>query len=149
MPFTYNTIIDFPDTDAGGVVYHGRYIEIADRARSAMLRQVAGGNLTLQQEGYLFLVRKLTVDYQASAGLDAQIMVESEPVFIKGARLGLEQRIFEHQQDATLKTLAIVDIILAFVTTSGRPVRVPVWLKNKMLQAQKPDELTRSVVENA
>ena len=33
--------IAYADTDAGGIVYHGRYIEIAERARMNWLRGVA------------------------------------------------------------------------------------------------------------
>ncbi len=30
--FEWNTIVDFADTDAGGVVYYARYLEWAERA---------------------------------------------------------------------------------------------------------------------
>ena len=32
--------IAYADTDAGGIVYHGRYIEIAERARMNILRGI-------------------------------------------------------------------------------------------------------------
>ena len=38
--YTFPFAIAYADTDAGGIVYHGRYIEIAERARMDVLRDV-------------------------------------------------------------------------------------------------------------
>lgn len=35
--------IAYADTDAGGIVYHGRYIEIAERAHELVTRYGGGG----------------------------------------------------------------------------------------------------------
>ena len=38
--FKYPFSIAYSDTDAGGIVYHGRYVEIAERARMEMIRGI-------------------------------------------------------------------------------------------------------------
>ena len=35
--YTFPFAIAYADTDAGGIAYHGRYIEIAERARMNIL----------------------------------------------------------------------------------------------------------------
>ena len=46
FPFT----IAYADTDAEGIVYHARYLEIAERARMNWLR----GRVTVQSFFYIF-----------------------------------------------------------------------------------------------
>ena len=38
--YTFPFAIAYADTDAGGIAYHGRYIEIAERARMNILRGI-------------------------------------------------------------------------------------------------------------
>ena len=50
--------IAYADTDAGGIVYHGRYIEIAERARMDVLRGIK------YPDGDVgFVVRDLNIRY--------------------------------------------------------------------------------------
>ena len=56
--FKYPFSIAYSDTDAGGIVYHGRYIEIAERARMEIIRGIVFpyGDLG-------FVVRELSIKY--------------------------------------------------------------------------------------
>jgi YbgC/YbaW family acyl-CoA thioester hydrolase len=65
--------VDFVDTDAGGVVYHTRYLEMAERARAAMLRHIGLSNKQLLQVNMIFPVTNLTCRFHKPAKLDDTI----------------------------------------------------------------------------
>lgn len=111
--------VDFADTDAGGVVYHARYLEWAERARAAMLRQAGLSNVALQQQGAVFAVRRLQVGYDQPARLDDLLLIETAVQQVQGARLMLCQNI---RKDAQI--IANIDVQLAFLK-AGRPCRIP------------------------
>jgi acyl-CoA thioester hydrolase, YbgC/YbaW family len=54
--FNWNARVYYEDTDAGGVVYHARYLAFYERARTEMLRQLDIKQQTLLQEGIAFVV---------------------------------------------------------------------------------------------
>lgn len=68
----FQQYIDYQDTDAGGVVYHGCYLNFAERARAKLFRE------TMPQEvlyDYLWVVKTLQAEYKAPAKLGDQIKV--------------------------------------------------------------------------
>ena len=71
--------IYYEDTDAGGIVYHSKYLNFAERARAEFLR-----NLSLEQtyikEKYQiqFVVKNLKVSYMYSCKLDDQINIVTD-----------------------------------------------------------------------
>ena len=60
----YPLIVQYEDTDAGGVVYHSNYLNYAERGRSALLRNI-GIDLHryLKEERKTILISKIEVDY--------------------------------------------------------------------------------------
>ena len=107
--------IAYSDTDAGGIVYHGRYIEIAERARMEMIRGVVfpdGDNG--------FVVRELGIKYTNPLHLADDIIVETEIKSIGGASMDLEQK-FVHG-DAVC---AIMNIKVVYIGSDMRAKRIP------------------------
>lgn len=111
--FKFPFSIAYSDTDAGGIVYHGRYIEIAERARMDMMRgvDVADGG---------FVVRKLSIKYMHPLHLADDIVVETEIVKVGAASLDLQQK-FVH--DGSI--CAIMDITVAYIGSDMRAKRIP------------------------
>ena len=58
------------DTDAGGVVYHARYVAFLERARSDALRDLGRGQQALQQAGLVFAVHSMRLEFLRPARLD-------------------------------------------------------------------------------
>lgn len=79
--FSVRTRVDFSDTDAGGILYYGRYAPYFDRAAIAYRRHLGIGLLGVP--GHLFVMRSLSVQYHSSARFDDPI-----EVFVRTARLG-------------------------------------------------------------
>jgi acyl-CoA thioester hydrolase len=93
--FRWPVRVYFEDTDAGGVVYHARYVAFYDRARTEMLRQHNVHQQQLLSEHTAFAVRRMTIEYLAPARLDDTLEVQSEITVMRGASLTFAQRILD------------------------------------------------------
>ena len=111
--FQFPFSIAYSDTDAGGIVYHGRYIEIAERARMAMMRGIC-----MDDGG--FVVRELSIKYMQPLRLADDIVVETEITKVGAASLDLQQK-FVH--DGSI--CAIMDITVAYIGSDMRAKRIP------------------------
>ena len=82
----------YEDTDAGGVVYHARYLAFAERARTEFLRDAGVPHDDLvRNEGLIFVVRRVKMDYLRPARLDDLVTVVTEPLELGGATALLRQ----------------------------------------------------------
>lgn len=120
----YALRVYYEDTDAGGVVYHANYLCFAERARTEALRAagVAHAEMT-SQHGLMFMVRRLKVDYLASARLDDSLCVMTQPLALRGASVELRQSIFRSGEE---RPLVVLEVLLACVRVADqRPGRVP------------------------
>lgn len=124
----YPLRVYYADTDAGQVVYHARYLDFAERARTEMMRLV-DNNETYRGngEGMLFVVRAAEIDYRAPARLDDLLTVRTRAVHLGGASFRLEQQI--GRGDIVLAT---VSITLVCVNQAGHPTRIPETLREKL-----------------
>jgi acyl-CoA thioester hydrolase len=118
----------YADTDAGQVVYHARYLDFAERARTEMMRLI-DRNETYRGngEGVLFLVRAAEIDYRAPARLDDVLTVRTRAVHLGGASFRLEQQIWRGDI-----VLASILITLVCVNQTGNPTRIPDILREKL-----------------
>ncbi|MEO2057898.1 MAG: thioesterase family protein, partial [Thermoleophilia bacterium] len=74
-PFGFSTRmrVDFADTDAGGVVYFGRYGRYLERAIVEYRR--AAGLPLMGEPGHVFMVRSMGVDFHAPLRFDDDVEV--------------------------------------------------------------------------
>ena len=69
--FTWPARVYWEDTDAGGVVYHARYLHFLERARTEWLRAGGFGQQRLREtEGVVFVVHRMELEFNAPARLD-------------------------------------------------------------------------------
>ena len=82
----------YEDTDAGGVMYHARYLAFAERARTEALRRAGATHDELAtQFGLIFVVRRAEMDYLRPARLDDVVTVTTRTVAMGGASVSLRQ----------------------------------------------------------
>ncbi len=113
--------IYYEDTDAGGVVYHARYLHFFERARTEFMRALGlDHSRLLEVHHVLFTVRRLELELAAPARLDDLLEVTTRLRSMSGARLRVRQ---EARRDGWL--LAGGDLQLAVVGTDLRPRRLP------------------------
>jgi acyl-CoA thioester hydrolase len=82
----------YADTDAGGVVYHARYLDFFERGRTEFLRERGLSVGELHERGYIFPVVRLEMDYRAPAQLDDLVRVETEILAIGRTSFTLGQQ---------------------------------------------------------
>ena len=112
----------YEDTDAGGVVYHARYLAFAERGRTETMR-LAGLTHTelVQHFGLFFVVRRAEMDYLRPARLDDELDVLTGPWVVRGVSVDVRQR-FEVGGQGVGRLLVKLACIRA---ADGRPARIP------------------------
>jgi len=120
--FSLPVRVYYQDTDAGGVVFHGRYLNFFERARTEWLRQLGFDVRQLAElEGVLFIVRELRMSYLRPAQVDDMLSVTATVENLGRAQFTLDQRVL---RGADLLVQGSVN--LACVTVQGlKPARVP------------------------
>ena len=114
--FTFS--IAYADTDAGGIVYHGRYIEIAERARMDWLR----GRVRVGDD-LGFVVRELSIKYMRPVQLGERVIVRSRVVEVGAASMAIEQQFMRGDE-----LCATLNITVAYIGSDMRPKRIPAEL---------------------
>ncbi|MBO4626053.1 MAG: thioesterase family protein [Alphaproteobacteria bacterium] len=120
--FKFPFSIAYADTDAGGIVYHGRYIEIAERARMDMMRGID----VLSNVGG-FVVREISIKYMHPLHLGDDIVVDTEITNVGGASMDLQQK-FVHDD----VICAIMNVKVVFIGTDMRATRIPDFVLNHL-----------------
>lgn len=110
--------IYYEDTDAGGVVYHARYVAFCERARSDCLRLL--GIHQSSFEGVNFVVRRMVCDFLKPARLDDLLEVHTRFLDMGGARVEIGQEVMLNGN-----TVFKADVTVALVDGRGRPRRLP------------------------
>lgn len=112
----------YEDTDAGGVVYFANYLRFMERARTEWLRHLGFDQSKLREDcGIVFVVRRVSADYQRPARLDDALTVQSGLVRLTRVSMFFEQRI--HRAGEVLVE-ARSEVVCVNATTL-RPSRMP------------------------
>ncbi len=113
---TFNFSVAYADTDAGGIMYHGRYIEIAERARMDWLGQNARPN----PADVGLVIRNLSIQYIRPMFLADRFVVETVVTGVGAASVSVEQKFVKNDE-----ICAILTGTAAYLNADGRPTRMP------------------------
>ena len=130
----YHLRVQYEDTDAGGIVYHARYLAFAERARSAFLRCLdIDQTRLLSIEKLAFVVRHVDINFLRAAALGDVLGVTSEVVKIGGARVKLRQTI-TNVQFCLIVARLVVEIGFVNLQKAGaaRACRMPPDIRKKL-----------------
>ena len=111
FPFT----IAYADTDAEGIVYHARYLEIAERARMNWLR----GKLNVGDD-VGFVVRELNIKYFQPLCVADEFVVETQMLDVGAVIVKIEQKFVKDGE-----IYAIINLKVAYLGADMRPKRMP------------------------
>ncbi|MEY8205669.1 MAG: tol-pal system-associated acyl-CoA thioesterase [Bermanella sp.] len=129
--FNWPVRVYYEDTDAGGIVYHARYLYFLERARTEWLRHLGFNQSQLKQQGVLFVVRDMEIKWCSSALLDQALDVSVSVRKIKKASMLMTQTI----------TLGEIEKVRASVTVAClnsatmRPIAIPEIILSAMNRA--------------
>ncbi len=133
LEFKWPIRIYYEDTDSGGVVYHSSYLNFMERARTEYLRSLnIEQNDLIQQQGVIFVVRKIEIDYLRVAGFNDLLTVVTKPVTIAGASIVFSQFITQ-ADDAELVICKANVKVASLRVDSFKPCALPEKLKVKLI----------------
>ena len=122
--FSWSIRVYYEDTDSGGVVYYANYLKFMERARSEWLRSLGfEQDRLLQQEGIVFAVRRVAIDFRHPARFNDSLLVNSRIKQLRKASLTFHQQIV---RKGDRKLLVSGDVQVACIAQqSFRPVSIP------------------------
>ena len=92
--FRWPIRVYYEDTDSGGVVYYANYLKFMERARTEWLRSLGCDQQRLrEQQGLVFVVRAVNIDYHRPARLDDALQVSVDIVKLRPASLLFKQQV--------------------------------------------------------
>lgn len=111
------------DTDAGGVVYHARYLHFLERARSDWLSSIGLSQVELREnEGCLFAVTAMQLNFLQPARLEDELDVSVRVQSLGRVRMDFAQAIVRADG------LKLLEATVSAACLSGerfKPVRTP------------------------
>lgn len=123
--FTYR--VYWEDTDAGGVVYHARYLHFYERARTYWLLALGLPQVQFRAKtGCVFVVTRMDLDFLKPAHLEDELRVSVRVEAMKKASMVFAQTI-ERVSDQALLNRARVSVATVHSDTF-KPVRLPAEL---------------------
>ena len=131
MSFLWPARVYWEDTDGGGIVYYANYLRFLERARTEWLRQLGHSQQRLvREEGILFTVVSLEIEYRASARLDDELEISCEPHPQGPASLRFAQSVYRRAAGTERELLAEASVRVACVDArTMRPRRLPAFLR--------------------
>ena len=118
----YSLRVHYEDTDIGGIVYHSKYLNFIERARSSLIRLLgfpAEKFLKLKQS---IVVKNINIYWYSSCTLGDCLFVKTNLVELKKASLCLRQVIFDEGNN---KKLSSADVKLCFINENMRVIKLP------------------------
>jgi len=107
--FSYQARVYYEHTDAGGVVYHGKYVNFFDQARTEWIRSHGlQQSIMREQANVLLVVRAMNIDYLRPAKLDDVLMISCRILEHSAVKMIIGQEIkVDSQLIATAKVTVV------------------------------------------
>lgn len=130
--FIWPVRVYYEDTDAGGVVFYANYLKFYERARTEMLRALGfEQNELIANNGIIFAVRSVEVDYLRPALFNDQIFVSAEVVLTKKVSVTFEQAITRGDEVLCKSTVRIACLDAKTLRPKEIPENLLELLKNE------------------
>lgn len=129
--FVWPVRVYYEDTDAGGVVYYANYLKFMERARTEWLRALGFAQTALAREdGVIFVVRKVSVEYRQPAVFDDPLEVTARLVEAGRTRMTLQQTV---ERGGVVLASGRVDVACVNAV-SFKPARIPALLRENVVK---------------
>jgi len=118
--FIHKVKVYYEDTNAGGVVHYGKYLNFLERARAEAITNIGLSNKKIKEDfGALIVVKSCNIEYKKAATLEDELNIRS---FIKS----LSRTSFQMMKIITRENYNIVEakVHLVFVNDLGKPIKI-------------------------
>jgi acyl-CoA thioester hydrolase len=129
MNHTMDIKIYYEDTDCGGVVYYANYLRYMERARTEYLASRGYEVKKLMDEGTVFMVLRVEIDYRAPARYGDTIEIVTWVSEVSRITVNFRHTM---KDKATGRVLVECMAKLVYVDTHGRPKRLSEEYVGKM-----------------
>ncbi|MDY6841507.1 MAG: tol-pal system-associated acyl-CoA thioesterase [Pseudomonadota bacterium] len=126
------------DTDAGGIVFHAKYLHYMERARTEWLRSCGVGLRAGLADNISYVVQRLTIHYAVPAKLDDELLVTAEPIAFGRVWMDFRQRVMRAADRKLLSDGTVRVACIALDT--GRPRRLPENMQMLLARNVQPTE---------
>jgi acyl-CoA thioester hydrolase len=123
--FAHDLRVRFAETDAMGIVHHGSYLPYLEEARVAYLRAIGHPYHEVRAEGVDFAVLEVFVRYLQPLRFDDVVRVHLR---LAAATRATFQMGYLLEVGGQPRATAVT--VHGCVDPSGRPVRMPAWLRD-------------------
>ena len=123
----------YDDTDGGGVVYHARYLNYLDHARSDFLQRLGFSLQVLQRDhGIFFAVTAAQIRYLRPARLSDELEVTALLANFSNTGMSFNQSVLRLRDEEEPELLVEGRIDLACLDSNRfKPVRIPKSIREK------------------
>ncbi len=114
--------IYYEDTDCGGVVYYANYLRYMERARTEYLASRGYSVKKLMDEGTIFMVLRVEIDYRSPARYGDVIEIETWVRDVTRATM-----VFEHimREKTSGRVFVECRAKIVYVDAAAKPKRLP------------------------
>ena len=129
MTYRWPVRVYYEDTDSGGVVYYANYLKFMERARTEWLRRFGIEQDRLREDdGVLFAVRRVAVEYHRPACFNDELYVSVDPADIGRASITFHQQVTRAGADDAAQDTVLCsgEVSIACLNArSMKPQRIP------------------------
>jgi acyl-CoA thioester hydrolase len=121
----------YSDTDAGGIIYHSRYLDMAEHGRTELLRLLGGHQkeiIEAQQIG--FVVKSIHIDYKSPGKLDDLLHVKTTVDKCERVTVIFHQEICRGDEILSVLNVKVCSVSM----DSMRPVPMPDEIKKELTE---------------
>lgn len=122
--------VQYNETDGQGRVHHAQYLNYFEQGRVELLRSLGHSYRDLESGGLMLVVSEMNVRYLGAAEFDDVLLLRTEVVRARGARIEHRYRITK-PGNAPNQVITIVEATstVACVDREGRVCRLPSYLQ--------------------
>lgn len=118
--------VSYGETDAMSVMYYAEYLHLFERSRSEFIRAHGMSYSHVEERGVMLPVREVQCRYKRPARFDDLLNIRVGISKWGRASMTFEYEIYNEEKDTVLATGFTEH---ACTNPTGRPVKVPDWLK--------------------
>lgn len=131
MTFSWPIRVYWEDTDAGGVVYHARYLHFFERARTEWLRSMGVSQTQLRQEqDVLLVIKDVYLDILRPAKFDDALMANVTISEIGRASFVAHQELWRGSECLSKADVKVACLRASSFKPCGLPENVVTALKS-------------------
>lgn len=123
--------IHFHDTDAGGIVYYGKYLEYLEEARTIFLEQRGLSVKKFHERGLFYAVSQCNISYRSPARYGEILRCDAHLKKATAVKLIFDRRIYEKE---TNRLIVEAEVTLVCLNQEFKPIALPDDLKIKLTQ---------------